>query len=69
MAGRELPPVDDDVNLDRFAKLEKTLNQILMEIQKLSRDDHHDQVQDVDEFESCIRIRGRPILPPVMTPG
>ena len=54
MAGRELPPVDDDVNLDRFAKLEKTLNQILMEIQKLSRDDHHDQVQDVDEFEDSL---------------
>ena len=43
----------------------------LAEIQKLTSKMEEQEGEEVDkeEFQSCFKIRGRPILPPVMTPG
>ena len=62
---------DDRDPGDPFERLEQTLNKILAEIQKLTSKMEEQEGEEVDkeEFQSCFKIRGRPILPPVMTPG
>ena len=52
-------------------ELEKSLREILREIEELSviKDDDEDDSHDEQDYQSCIRVRGRPILPPLMTPG
>jgi hypothetical protein len=50
--------------------LGKSLEDILLQIENLTAQfDHDDESRDEHEFESCFRIRGRPILPPLMTKG
>jgi hypothetical protein len=61
--------LDDEEEIgDPFQRLEKTLNKIITEIQNLSSDGHENEAFQ-EEFVSSIRVRGRPILPPLMTPG
>ena len=58
---------DDREPGDPYERLEQTLNKILAEIQKLTS--KMEEQEGEEEFQSCFKIRGRPILPPVMTPG
>ena len=41
---------------------------ILEEVEKISKGDQ-DPKYEASKYESCIKIDGRPILPPVMTEG
>ena len=41
---------------------------ILEEVEKISKGDQ-DPKYEPSKYESCIKIDGRPILPPVMTDG
>ena len=57
-------------------ELEKSLREILREIEQLSvvkdeqdLDEDEDGSLEEEGYQSCIRVRGRPILPPLMTPG
>ncbi len=58
-----------------YQELEKTMLEIMREMELLStKDDYNpnnyqDDSNDEEEYQSCIKIRGRPILPPLMTPG
>ncbi len=58
-----------------YQELEKTMFEIMREMELLStKDDYNpnnyqDDSNDEEEYQSCIKIRGRPILPPLMTPG
>ena len=64
-----------------YQELEKTMFEIMREMELLSTKDDYDpnnyqddsddsdDNDDDEEYQSCIKIRGRPILPPLMTPG
>ena len=56
-----------------FAEFEKTMSEIMREIETLSTTplncDSDSKESAETEYQSCIRIHGRPILPPLMTPG
>ena len=56
-----------------FAEFEKTMSEIMREIETLSTAplncDSDSEKSAETEYQSCIRIHGRPMLPPLMTPG
>jgi hypothetical protein len=59
---------------DSFSEFQKTMFEIMREIEALSTAPlscDSDTTEDnlLTEYQSCIKIRGRPILPPLMTPG
>jgi hypothetical protein len=66
---------DSDDKKSSYQELEKTMFDIMREMELISTKDDYDpnNYQDgsdeEEEYQSCIKVRGRPILPPLMTPG